>query len=85
MRVVAAWRHTYLYQMTDIRPGTIERAFQIARDSQFTTIDQIRRKLKEEGYGDWQEQLSGSAIRGQLRKVISERAEVQTPGATSTP
>lgn len=63
------------------RPGTIERAFELARNSQLTTVEQIRKQLKAEGYGDWQEQLSGSHIRQQLREIVwAKRRASGAPG-----
>ena len=55
------------------RPGTIERAFELARGSSLTTVEQIRRRLKAEGYIDWEFQLSGKQIRAQLRDIVSAK------------
>ena len=54
--------------------GTVERAFDLARNSPITTVEQIRRRLKAEGYSDWEFQLSGREIRRQLQAlVVSKR------------
>ena len=53
-----------------IRPGTVERAFELARESQIMTVEKIRRKLKAEGYVDWEFQLSGREIRRQLQALV---------------
>jgi len=53
-----------------IRPGTVERAFELARDSQIMTVEKIRRRLKAEGYVDWEFQLSGREIRRQLQAIV---------------
>jgi hypothetical protein len=55
------------------RPGTIERAFELARGSSLPTVEQIRRRLKAEGYVDWEFQLSGKQIRSQLRDIVSAK------------
>jgi hypothetical protein len=44
----------------------IERAFQLARDS--TSIDEIRRVLRQEGYANVDAHLSGPSIRADLKK-----------------
>jgi hypothetical protein len=48
--------------------GTVERAFQLA--PQARSIDEVRRKLKSEGYSQVEEHLSGGAIRAELKKLI---------------
>jgi hypothetical protein len=53
-----------------IRPGTVERAFQLARESELLTVEKIRVRLKAEGYSDWDFQLSGKSIRDQLRAIV---------------
>jgi len=53
-----------------IRPGTVERAFELARHSQIMTVEKIRRQLKAEGYIDWEFQLSGREIRRQLQALV---------------
>jgi tRNA G26 N,N-dimethylase Trm1 len=44
----------------------IERAFQLARDS--TSIDEIRRALRQEGYSNVDAHLSGASIKADLKK-----------------
>ena len=55
------------------RPGTVERAFELARESSLATVEQIRRRLKDEGYTDWEFQLSGRTIRRQLQRIVSAK------------
>jgi hypothetical protein len=50
------------------RPTALERAFQLARSGRPSTIDEIKRTLNSEGYVT--EQLSGKALRNQLRALI---------------
>ena len=52
-------------------PGIIERAFQLATTSQ--TVEQIRSKLRKEGYANVDAHLSGSKIRSDLTKSIRQR------------
>ena len=47
-------------------PGTIERAFQLARG--FTTIDEVRNALKSEGYSQVDAHLAGPSIRADLKR-----------------
>lgn len=44
----------------------IERAFQLAPDS--TSIDEIRKTLRQEGYANVDAHLAGSSIRADLKK-----------------
>ena len=50
--------------------GTVERAFQLARGS--ATLDELRQKLKREGYSQVEEHLSGGALRSDLKKLLGE-------------
>jgi len=56
-----------------IRLGTVERAFDLAHNSELRTVELIRRRLKGEGYADWEEQLSGTTIRRQLRAIVAAK------------
>ena len=44
----------------------IERAFQLARES--TSIDDIRKVLRQEGYANVDAHLSGASIKADLKK-----------------
>lgn len=46
--------------------NTIERAFQLASSS--TSIDEIRKALRQEGYANVDAHLAGSSIRADLKK-----------------
>lgn len=48
--------------------NTIERAFQLAEQS--ATVEEVRAKLKREGYFNVDAHLSGGRIRADLKKVI---------------
>jgi hypothetical protein len=48
--------------------GTVERAFQLAPESR--SIDEIRIKLRAEGYSSVDEHLAGLAIQTQLKRKL---------------
>jgi hypothetical protein len=54
----------------DDRPTYLERAFALARGGSCESMLSIRRQLKSEGYPETG-QLSGSAIRAQLIKLLT--------------
>ena len=47
----------------------LERAFQLARSGRMATIDDIRKRLKQEGYDAWV--VTGPSLTMQLRELIS--------------
>ena len=49
-------------------PGIIERAFQLAGSSE--NVEQIRAKLRKEGYSNVDAHLSGPKIRSDLVRLI---------------
>ena len=57
--------------MTHIK-NTVERAFQLAEQS--TSIDEVRTKLKSEGYLQVDAHLAGRSIRDDLKKIIGQAA-----------
>jgi hypothetical protein len=56
-----------------IRVGVIERAFQLAGDS--GSLEELRRKLRNEGYALVDAHLSGSQIKRQLKVRLANRAQ----------
>jgi tRNA G26 N,N-dimethylase Trm1 len=52
------------------QPHIIERAFQLARDS--TSIDEIRKALREEGYSNVDAHLAGASIKADLKKRFAQ-------------
>lgn len=52
------------------QPGIIERAFQLARDS--ANVEEIRTRLRKEGYFNVDAHLMGRKIRSDLVKVIRQ-------------
>jgi len=49
--------------------GTVERAFEIAPDC--ATLDEVRKRLKQEGHSQVDAHLAGPALRAQLAKLLS--------------
>jgi hypothetical protein len=49
--------------------GTVERAFQLAPEAR--SLDEVRYRLKREGYTQVEEHLSGAAIRSELKKLLT--------------
>ena len=54
--------------------NTIERAFQLARSGSVQTLDDLRRRLKSEGYEAVEAHLAGAAIRKQLAQIFADTA-----------
>jgi hypothetical protein len=52
----------------DIRPTPLERAFELAKSGQCTTVEEIKKKLKAEGFQD--NQVVGKTLSKQLRELI---------------
>jgi hypothetical protein len=53
--------------------STIERAIQLARTSSCTSIDDIRKSLRREGYSGIDEHLAGSSIKKTLQEQMALR------------
>jgi hypothetical protein len=53
-------------------PGIIERAFQLALES--ANVEEIRNRLRKEGYSSVDAHLMGRKIRSDLVKVIRQAA-----------
>lgn len=51
--------------------GIIERAFQLAPEC--ATIDEIRLKLKREGYSEVENHLQGGSIQKDLKRLLKRR------------
>jgi hypothetical protein len=61
--------------MNDV--GTIERAYALAKSGQCRNVEEVRRKLREQGATQVDLHLSGKLIRRQLARMCREAA----PGA----
>lgn len=51
--------------------GTVERAFELAPES--ATLEELRQKLKREGYSQVEEHLSGGSLRSDLKKMLGQQ------------
>ena len=54
--------------------GTVARAFELAKEGTCRSLTEIRRRLKEEGYGNTEAHLAGSSIRKQLMALLKDRS-----------
>ena len=54
--------------------GVIERAFQVAEQSE--SLDEIRRRLIREGYASVEAHLSGPQIKRELSRLLSRPSDV---------
>jgi hypothetical protein len=52
--------------------GIIERAYQLAGECE--SVDEVRRKLRTEGYFNVEAHLSGGVIRGELTRRLLKQA-----------
>jgi hypothetical protein len=57
--------------MRDIRPSTIERAYELARSGEFRTVSRIRDRLRAEGYADATAHFSSPTLVADLRRLIA--------------
>jgi hypothetical protein len=63
-------------------PNTVERAFQLARSGACASVQDIRRKLKSEGYDQVEAHLAGPALGKQLRRLCEDaRKAAEEPAA----
>lgn len=53
-------------------PNIIERAFELARGS--TSIEEIRKALRQEGYSNVDAHLGGASIKADLKKQFGREA-----------
>ncbi|MBS0233828.1 MAG: hypothetical protein JSR99_10110 [Proteobacteria bacterium] len=65
----------------DPRLSQLERAFELARSGRFSTVAEIKRKLREEGYMD--DQVEGPLLFGQLNSLMKEAARQSSTGTTA--
>jgi hypothetical protein len=50
---------------------TVERAYQLARSGQYPTVETIKKRLQDEGFGDANGQLTGRTLTTDLRRLIN--------------
>jgi hypothetical protein len=63
-------------------PGLIERAYELAQTS--TNVEQIRLKLRREGYSNVDAHLAGPKIRSDLIKIIRRPTEKPAEASEGT-
>jgi hypothetical protein len=51
------------------RPGTVERAYELARSGSCTGVGDIRQHLAQEGHDSVQQHLSGPSLRRELARL----------------
>lgn len=56
------------------RPGTVERAFQLAELGECSSLFEIERQLRKEGFDSVFVHLNGTLIRAQLRRAVEKAA-----------
>lgn len=66
----------------EIRVSQLERAFELARSGRCTTVADIKRRLREEGYQD--DQVEGPLLFGQLNSLMKKAAS-DSDGGSSRP
>ena len=54
------------------RPGTVERAFQLASSGKFAGVSEVRKQLSVEGYPDANAQLAAISLRRQITSLCFE-------------
>jgi len=67
-----AARLRYLATMNE--KSTLERALELARQSNCRTVEEIRRSLKSEGYSNIEQHLVGASIKKKLNAAILARS-----------
>ena len=58
--------------MSNGKPTTIERAFELARTGKFHSVEEIRKRLLKEHHDQVDSHLSGPMIRRQLRRACAD-------------
>jgi hypothetical protein len=72
-RVVLRWNYDPAGRrvaVMDADKGTVERAFELARDGSCQSVEDIRRSLANEGYEGVRAHLAGAAISRQLKDLL---------------
>jgi hypothetical protein len=64
----------------DSKVTALERAFQLARSGHMATVDDIRKRLKEEGYDERAVADGGRSLTTQLRGLIRTAGADAEPG-----
>ena len=65
-----------------IKPGIIQRAYELAHVGDYATVTEIKRRLRAEGYAGAEAYLQGGALLSALRKIC---AQARANRAAETP
>jgi uncharacterized protein with von Willebrand factor type A (vWA) domain len=63
----------------NLRPTTLERAFELARSGECATVSDIRERLKREGFDSVAGQVSGRSLTEDLRRLCREATGASQP------
>ncbi len=58
--------------MSSLRPTTLERAYELAREGRCRTVGDIKQALSAEGYDRIQDALYGPSLTSDLRKLCQQ-------------
>jgi hypothetical protein len=58
--------------MSNLRPTTLERAYELAREGRCRTVGDIKQALSSEGYDRIQDALYGPSLTADLRKLCQQ-------------
>ena len=67
------------------RVPTVERAYQLAKSGECNGIGQIRERLRAEGYGRADSQISGQTFRSQLKKLCDAAQKAKAEAGEASP
>ena len=68
--------------MPNLRPTTLERAYELAREGRCRTVSDIKQALSAEGYDRIQDALYGPSLTADLRKLCQKH--YVPPGGSPT-
>ena len=69
--------------MSNHRPTTLERAYELARGGGCRTVGEIKQALQSEGFERIQDSLSGPTLTSALRKLCQEHYVSTSEGETA--
>jgi hypothetical protein len=69
--------------MTDVRPGVVQRAYEIAKDGHALYLAEIESQLDREGYMDAAAQMRAPALKVDLRKLCNTARKTRRPEGTA--
>lgn len=70
--------------MTTLRPTTLERAYELAREGRCRTVGEIKQALAAEGFERIQDALYGPALGADLRRLCQQHYGLAKPGPTGS-